>query len=42
MSAMSAMSAGVYLCIHEFPVLGGCVLILSIFVDWGFEKGGGR
>jgi hypothetical protein len=35
---VSSMWAGVYLCLHDFPVLGGCICILSLCATWGFEK----
>lgn len=33
----ASMWAGVYLCMHDFPVLGGWVCILTLFANWGFE-----
>lgn len=33
-----SMWAGVYLCLHDFPVLGGSVCVLSLFATWGFER----
>ncbi len=35
---LGSMWAGVYLCIHDFQVLGGWVCILSLLGGWGFEK----
>lgn len=34
----AALWAGVYLCMHDFPVLGGWVCILSLAGTWGFER----
>jgi len=34
----SSMWAGVYLCTHDFPCLGGWVCILSLFGRWGYEE----
>jgi len=34
----SSMWAGVYLCMHDFPVLGGWVCILTLCATWGFER----
>lgn len=34
----SSMWAGVYLCLHDFPVLGGWVCILSLCGSWGYER----
>lgn len=34
----SSLWAGVYLCIHGFPVLGGWVCILTLCETWGFEQ----
>ena len=34
----TSMWAGVYLCLHNFPCLGGWVCILSLLATWGFEK----
>jgi hypothetical protein len=35
----ASMWSGVYLCLHDFPCLGGWVCILSLLGTWGFEKG---
>lgn len=35
---IASIWAGVYLCTHDFPVLGGWVCILTLFATWGFEK----
>ncbi len=35
---IGAMWAGVYLCLHDFPTLGGWVCLLSLIGSWGFEK----
>lgn len=33
-----AMGSGVYLCTHDFPVLGGWICVLCLVATWGFEK----
>lgn len=30
--------AGVYLCLHDFPCLGGWVCILSLLANWGLSS----
>lgn len=35
---MSTVWAGVFLCVNNFPVLGGLVVIFSLLANWGFEK----
>ena len=35
---IAAMAGGVYLAVHDHPVLGGWVCILSLCGDWGFER----
>lgn len=32
------MGFGVYLCMHDFPCLGGWVCVLALLGNWGFEK----
>lgn len=34
---IGALWAGVYLCVHDFPTLGGLVCIITFFANWGFE-----
>lgn len=34
----SSMWAGVFLCMHDFPTLGGWVCVLTLFATWGFER----
>lgn len=36
---VSCVWAGVYLCVHDFPRLGGWMCLLSLLATWGFEKG---
>lgn len=36
----AAMATGIYLCMHDFPRLGGWTIILSLLGTWGFEKAG--
>ncbi len=34
---VGSMWPGVYLCMHDFPSLGGFICILTLFANWGFE-----
>ncbi len=34
----SSMWAGVYLCTHDFPTLGGWICVLTLFANWNNTK----
>lgn len=38
LGCIACMWAGVYLCVHDFPRLGGWVCILSVLTGWAYTK----